>query len=401
MDRQRLGRTVFHPKDITPVCTTELGDLARLEPEFHKRHTKVIGLSVGSVADCSLYYGIPAHNYWSVSETNLGATDRFLLDAYSITVSDVVDSVGPSVVAIQTTIGSGGRHGTGSGFLFTPDGYLLTNSHVVRAGLDSLASTVPAGTWRVSLSDMREFEARWVGDDPDTDLAVLQIDGLSKGGLSHARLGTSKDLRRGEIAIAIGNPLGFEHTVTSGIVSALGRSMRTSAGRLIPDVIQTDAALNPGNSGGPLVNSRAEVIGVNTAIIPGAQSICFAVAVDTASWVIPQLLRHGRVRRGHLGVAGGLFNIGRRVQLAFGLSQQSGVRVQSIEPGSPAQIAGLRVGDVIIGFDGVVVESMDSLHQALDESRIHHDCMVKLLRGVSSPQVLYLAVRPAERMSAH
>jgi len=226
----------------------------------------------------------------------LGATDAFLHDAYSQTVSDVVERVGPSVAAVQLR-GTDSPLGGGSGFLFTPDGYLLTNSHVVRAGQPPVTAR-PALNYRVSLADGREFAARWVGDDPDTDLAVLSIDGLSKGTLTHASLGRSAGLKRGQIAIAIGNPLGFEHTVTAGIVSALGRSMRASTGRLIPDVIQTDAALNPGNSGGPLLDSRGEVIGVNTAIIRGAQSICFAVAVDIASWVIPQLLQHGRVRRG-------------------------------------------------------------------------------------------------------
>ncbi|HJW12155.1 MAG TPA: trypsin-like peptidase domain-containing protein, partial [Albitalea sp.] len=212
----------------------------------------------------------------------MGGPDAFLLDAYSRTVSDVVERVGPAVAAVQV-----GGQGGGSGFLFTPDGYLLTNSHVARAGKGRRE-------YSVSLADAREFNARWVGDDPDTDLAVLHIDGLSQGALTHVALGSSVGLRRGEIAIAIGNPLGFEHTVTAGIVSALGRSMRTSTGRLIPNVIQTDAALNPGNSGGPLLNGRGEVIGVNTAIIRGAQSICFAVARDIATWVIPKLLQHGR-----------------------------------------------------------------------------------------------------------
>jgi S1-C subfamily serine protease len=270
----------------------------------------------------------------------MGATDAFLLDAYSRTVSDAVERVGPSVAAVRIG-GDAERAGAGSGFLFTPDGYLLTNSHVVRVGRASLPKGQPKPPYRISLADSREFAARWVGDDPDTDLAVLQIDGLSQGALTHAPLGTSAGLRRGEIAIAIGNPLGFDHTVTSGIVSALGRSMRTSTGRLIPDVIQTDAALNPGNSGGPLLNGRGEVIGVNTAIIRGAQSICFAVAIDIATWVIPQLLQHGRVRRGYLGVGGGTVPLHRRVVLAHGLPQSSGVRILSLEQGSPAEQAGL------------------------------------------------------------
>ena len=325
----------------------------------------------------------------------LGATDAFLLDAYSRTVSDVVERVGPSVASVQVGSGDGGGGGGGSGFVFTPDGYLLTNSHVVRAG--QAGTERPRLNYRVSLGDARGFSARWVGDDPDTDLALLQLDGPSQGSLTPVPLGRSAGLRRGEIAIAIGNPLGYEHTVTSGIVSALGRSMRTHTGRLIPDVIQTDAALNPGNSGGPLLNARGEVIGVNTAIIRGANSICFAVAIDIAAWVIPQLLQHGRVRRAHLGVGGAGVPLHRRVVLAHGLTQASGVRVQSIEPHSAAARAGVRLDDVIVGLDGVDIDSVDRLHQTLDASRIQRDCTLKLLRGTTSPQPLYLTVRPSER----
>jgi S1-C subfamily serine protease len=328
----------------------------------------------------------------------VGAIDSFLLDAYSQTVSSVVDQVGPSVAAVQVgEAGNGG--GGGSGFLFTPDGYLLTNSHVVRAGRAQFAKGEPKPAYEVSLADARVFRARWVGDDPDTDLAVLHIDALSQGALAHAPLGSSNDLRRGEIAVAIGNPLGYEHTVTSGIVSALGRSMRTSTGRLIPNVIQTDAALNPGNSGGPLLNARGEVIGVNTAIIRGANSICFAVAIDIATWVIPQLLQHGRVRRGHLGVGGNTVPLHRRVVLAYGLNQGHGVRVLQVEKDSPADRAGLRVDDVIIGIDGVDIDSVDRLHQTLDVTRIQRDCAIKLLRGTLSPQPVYLNVRPIERIA--
>ena len=263
----------------------------------------------------------------------MGANDAFLLDAYSQTVTGVVERAGPSVASVQILGSATDREaalGSGSGFLFTPDGYLLTNSHVARAGATQRPSTQPK-RHRVSLSDAREFEARWVGDDPDTDLALLCIDGMSQGTLAPLALGRSADLRRGEIAIAIGNPLGFEHTVTAGIVSALGRSMRSGTGRLIPDVIQTDAALNPGNSGGPLLNSRGEVVGVNTAIIRGAQSISFAVAIDIAAWVIPQLLQHGRVRRGFLGVGGMTAALDRRVVLGFGLAQDHAVRVSAVE----------------------------------------------------------------------
>ncbi len=328
----------------------------------------------------------------------MGANDAFLQDAYSRTVSEVVERVGPSVAAVRMQ-GAGSADGDalggGSGFLFTPDGFVLTNSHVVRAG-GSTATSRPAVRHHVSLADGREFDARWVGDDPDTDLAVLSIDGLSKGALAHASLGRSAALKRGQIAIAIGNPLGFEHTVTAGIVSALGRSMRSSSGRLIPDVIQTDAALNPGNSGGPLLDSQGEVIGVNTAIIRGAQSICFAVAIDTAAWVIPQLLQHGRVRRGYLGVGGNTQEIHRRVVLAYELPQSSGVRVASVEPNSPAARVGVREGDLIVGLDGLAVASVDALHQALDGSRVNRDCILKIIRGTRTPAPMYLTVRPAE-----
>jgi S1-C subfamily serine protease len=317
----------------------------------------------------------------------MGANDAFLLDAYSRAVSDVVEQVGPGVAAVRVD----GTPGSGSGFLFTPDGFLLTNSHVARAGGRRVSG------WHASFSDGREFAARWVGDDPDTDLAVLRIDAPAQGLLPHATLGRSATLRRGEIAIAIGNPLGFEHTVTAGIVSALGRSMRASNGRLIPDVIQTDAALNPGNSGGPLLNTRGEVIGVNTAIIRGAQAICFAVAVDIAAWVLPQLLQHGRVRRAHLGVAGSTLALDRRVVVALGLEQASGVRVGSIEPGSAADRAGLRIGDILIGVDGRDVASVDTLHQALDASRIGREITLKLLRAGSAVQPLFLSARPDER----
>jgi S1-C subfamily serine protease len=326
----------------------------------------------------------------------MGATDSFLLDAYSQTLTGVVERVGPSVAAVRI-VDSATEGGNGSGFVFTSDGYLLTNSHVARAGRAPNGAR-PALHYTVALGDGTESPAEWVGDDPDTDLAVLRIGAASHLALAPAQLGRSAALKRGEIAIAIGNPLGFEHTVTAGIVSALGRSMRASTGRLIPDVIQTDAALNPGNSGGPLLNSRAEVVGVNTAIIRGAQSICFAVAIDTAAWVIPQLLRHGRVRRGYLGLGGQSTPIDRRVVLHHGLAQTHGVRVVSVDPQSPAALAGLREGDTLLGIDGAPIESVDALHQALGESRIQKDCAVKFLRGHASPQVMFLTVRPLERL---
>ncbi|MGL5001372.1 MAG: S1C family serine protease, partial [Casimicrobium sp.] len=244
----------------------------------------------------------------------------------------------------------------------------------------------------------RSIPARYVGDDPDTDLAVLRLDYLPEASLPTVELGSSRDVKRGEIAIAIGNPLGFEHTATAGIVSALGRSMRAGNGRLIPDVIQTDAALNPGNSGGPLLNSRGEAIGVNTAIIVGAQSICFAVAIDTASWVIPQLMRAGRVRRGYLGVAGGTVALERNVARALETTQTSGVRVANVESDSPAARAGLREGDIIVGIDGVAIDSVDKLHQTLDATRIEKLCAVKVLRA-GKTSAWYVNITPSERTS--
>ena len=323
----------------------------------------------------------------------MGARDFDLLDAYSQTVSGVAERVGPSVAAVQVLDRNGKPAGSGSGFLFTPDGYLLSNSHVVRAGRP--ARPDPSAAFHASFSDGRHFSARWVGDDPHTDLAVLQVDGLSQGALTSATLGRSADVRRGEIAIAIGNPLGFEHTVTAGIVSALGRSMRASTGRMIPDVIQTDAALNPGNSGGPLLNSRGEVIGINTAIIAQAQSICFAVAVDIASVVIPQLLRHGRVRRGWLGVGGSTMALDRRIIVPLGLVQSHAVRVLSVEAASPAASAGLRQGDLLLGIDGQDIASVDALFQALGPESVGRECVLKVLRpGSAAP--IYLRARPVE-----
>jgi S1-C subfamily serine protease len=322
----------------------------------------------------------------------MGARDLDLLDSYSRTVAAVVERVGPSVAAVQLHDRHGKPAGSGSGLLFTPDGYLLSNSHVVRAGQPRR----PDGfTIHASFSDGRHFPARWVGDDPHTDLAVLQVDGLSQGALTPAPLGRSAEVRRGEVAIAIGNPLGFDHTVTAGIVSALGRSMRASTGRMIPDVIQTDAALNPGNSGGPLLDSRGQVIGVNTAIIAQAQAICFAVAIDIAGVVIPQLLRHGRMRRGWLGVGGSTMALDRRIIVPLSLRQSHAVRVMSVEPASPADQAGLRPGDLLLGIDGQDIASVDALYQALHPERIGQDCMLKILRpGSSTP--LYLRARPVE-----
>jgi S1-C subfamily serine protease len=304
-----------------------------------------------------------------------GAGDRNLLDAYSRTVVDAVARVGPAVGAISVrrrlADRSGRTHevgGAGSGFAFTPDGFVLTNSHVVH-GSSAVHVVFPDGA---------EFDADPIGDDPATDLAVIRVGGSA---LAVAQLGHSATLRVGQLAIAIGNPYGFENTVTAGVISALGRSLPARDGNLVEDLIQTDAALNPGNSGGPLVNSASEVIGVNTAIIPGAQGLCFAVGVDTAHWVVMQLLAHGRVRRAFIGLTGVTAAIPRLLQRAIGVEQAYGVRVGDVAPDSPALTAGIEPGDWIIGLDGIAVSSIGELRRLLDHTRIERLCSVRVVRG--------------------
>jgi S1-C subfamily serine protease len=296
--------------------------------------------------------------------------DQALLDAYSRAVIDVVDRVGPAVVRLDIKAGNDTRHGgTGSGVIVAPDGLVLTNSHVVGGG----------GTVHVTTVDGRRLTARVVGDDPDTDLALVRIDAPVT--LPAAALGNSKLLRRGQLVIAIGNPLGFESTVTTGVVSALGRSLRARSGRLIDDVIQTDAALNPGNSGGPLVSSQGEVVGINTAVIMGAQGICFAVAANTASFVLGELVRHGRVRRAYIGVAAQQFTLSRRRRHAAGLAQESAVMIATVEPGSPAARAGLAAGDIILALDGTAVTGADDLIRSLAGDKIGRRIEIEALRN--------------------
>jgi len=299
----------------------------------------------------------------------LPAEDGDLLDAYSQAVTSATEAVAPAVVHIDvsTTREGRDRRGSGSGFFFTPDGLLLTNSHVVHAAREI----------RVATQDGERFAADILGDDPDSDLAVVRV---TTRAAPHVRFGQSRRLRMGQIAIAIGNPLGFEHTVTAGVVSALGRSLRAGTGRLIDDVIQTDAALNPGNSGGPLVDSLGRVIGVNTAIIPGAQGICFAVASDTAQWVLGQLLAHGRVLRGWLGVAGMNAPLARRIARHHGIANDAGVRVRSVEKDSPAAAAGIEPGDLIVNYDGQTITGIDRLQQTLNLQRIGKACEIVVLR---------------------
>jgi S1-C subfamily serine protease len=318
--------------------------------------------------------------------------DQILLDAYSRAVIDVVDRVGPAVVRIDVKTKDARAGGTGSGVIVAPDGLVLTNSHVVsgQGANGRAASGVPQVT--VATVDGRSLTARVVGDDPDTDLALLRIDAPVT--LPAAALGNSKLLKRGQLVIAIGNPLGFESTVTTGVVSALGRSLRARSGRLIDDVIQTDAALNPGNSGGPLVSSRGEVVGINTAVILGAQGICFAVAANTANFVLGELVRHGRVRRAYIGIAAQQIAIPRRLRHAAELSQESAVLAASVETGSPAERAGVKSRDIILRLDGAAITGGDDLIRVLAGDKIGRTVEIEILRSGSR---LVLPLVPEER----
>ncbi len=298
------------------------------------------------------------------------------LDAYSRAITRAVDKVGPSVVRVNV------RNGSGSGVIVSPDGLTLTNSHVVQ-GARTVALTTLEG---------RQLSARVLGDDPDTDLALLRVDEAVH--LPHARLGDSSKLKRGQIAIAIGNPLGFDATVTAGVVSALGRSLRSQSGRMIEDVVQTDAALNPGNSGGPLVSSAGEVIGVNTAVIMGAQGICFAVASNTADFVAGEIARHGRVRRAYVGVAAATTLLPRRLALAHGLTQTHAAQLVEIDQAGPAAQAGLLTGDLIVALNGKAVTGVADLVRALDGEKINRAVSVDFLRR---SQLQRLWIGPTER----
>jgi S1-C subfamily serine protease len=315
------------------------------------------------------------------AEGSPAPSDDELLDAYSTAVADAAERVAAAVVHLQVQFGDSARRaGSGSGFAFTPDGLLLTNSHVVH-GARGIRATFADGTTK---------DADLLGDDPTTDTAVLRI---GAHGLPALALGSSKAVRVGQLAIAVGNPYGFQHTVTAGVISALGRSLRAENGRLIDDVLQTDAALNPGNSGGPLVDSRARVIGMNSAIIPGAQGICFAIAIDTVKWVATQILREGRVRRGYIGMAGANVPLGRRIARHFDLANTRAVRVESVQDGGPAQAAGLQPGDLIVSFDGHAVNGIDDLHRLLGSERIGSIFPMVVVRRT---QKLDLAIRPSE-----
>jgi S1-C subfamily serine protease len=305
------------------------------------------------------------------------ATDDELLDAYSRAVTSAAARITPSVVNLE--VQQAKQRGSGSGFFFTPDGFILTNSHVVGG----------ASRLQVTLLDGSRFDATLVGDDPHTDLAVVRISGPTQPA---ARLGDSGAIRAGQVAVAVGNPLGFQCTVTAGVVSALGRTMRARSGRLIDNIIQTDAALNPGNSGGPLVDTRGEVIGVNTAVILPAQGICFAIGINTAKFVAARLIRDGRITRSFIGVAGQNVPLHRRVVRFYGLPLENGVLVVSIEEGSPAARAGLKEGDVIVAYGSRPVASVDDLHRLLTEEQVGVTSTVTAMRLTEK---LELSIVPA------
>jgi S1-C subfamily serine protease len=312
-------------------------------------------------------------------------SDAALLDEYSRTIVGAVQRVAPAVVNIevqQRNERTRGREpaGSGSGFIITPDGFVLTNSHVVHDGT----------RMTVNLNDGRDFPAQLIGDDPDTDLAVIRIDAPN---LAHVRLANSEQVQVGQLAIAIGNPLGFQASVTAGVISAVGRSMRAQSGRLIDNIIQTDAALNPGNSGGPLVNSAGEVIGVNTAMIRPAQGICFAIASNTAKLIAGWLIRDGKIRRSYIGVAGQTVPLHRRVIRFYGLPLETGVLVVSIEKNSPAERAGLRAGDLIVAFNDQPIGSVHDLHKVLVGEQIGVSATLTAIRHTEK---LDLSILPAE-----
>jgi S1-C subfamily serine protease len=333
--------------------------------------------------------GAPSATSKDIDTVAAGQDDSVLLDAYSRTVVSAAARVSPAVANIdvkqRVNVQRGMRElsGNGSGFIITPDGFILTNSHVVHA----------ANSITVNLPDGREYPAQVTGDDPDTDLAVIRIDAPQ---LTHVRLADSENLHVGQLVIAIGNPLGFQASVTAGVISALGRSMHAQSGRLIDNIVQTDAALNPGNSGGPLVNSAGEVVGVNTAMIRPAQGICFAIASNTAKLVAGWLIRDGRIRRGYIGVAGQNVPIHRRIVRFYGLPLETGVLVVSVEKGSPAERAGLREGDLIVAFNDQPIGSVHHLHKILFGEQIGVSAKLTVIRHTEKLELLIL---PAESRS--
>jgi S1-C subfamily serine protease len=333
-------------------------------------------LAVGDLERRAAFKGGPGDD---ADELASDAASARALDAYSRTVAEVADAVGPSVVRVEA--GGGGRGGIGSAVVIAGDGLVLTNSHVV-AGARQL---------RLAFAEGGHSRAELLGDDPDCDLALLRAE-LPRA-TPAARLGDSKRLKRGHLVIAIGNPLGFESTVTAGVVSALGRSLRSRNGRLIEDVIQTDAALNPGNSGGPLAAASGEVVGINTAMIGGAQGLCFAVSSNTAQFVVGEFIAHGRVRRAHLGIAAQTLPLPRRLSLAIGAGPRA-VRVGEIEANGPADRGGLRVGDILVAIDGTEIHGADDLIRALGADRIGRPAELVVIRDARLQRV---SVTPVER----
>jgi len=345
-----------------------------LNPSKIDRHLSSMNLEETG----SSFFVLSAHsplNALAHAERDPAAADASLLDAYSAAVTGAVERISPSVAHIgvhqkagRTRSGeSRERGGSGSGFVFTPDGLILTNSHVVH----------DAARIAVTLSDGRRMPASLTGDDPASDLAVIRVD---EPGLTAAALGDSQRLKVGQIVIAIGAPYGFQSSVTAGVVSALGRSLRSYSGRLIDDVIQTDASLNPGNSGGPLVDSAGRVVGVNTATILPAQGICFAIGINTAKFVASRLLHDGRLRRSYIGVSAQTVPVHRRVVRFYDLAKETGAMVLSVEEASPAKRAGLREGDVIVALEGQPVAGVDDLHRLLTEVRVGVSCALTVLR---------------------
>jgi S1-C subfamily serine protease len=324
-------------------------------------------------------------------------SEREALDAYSAAVIGAVERVAPSVVKIETLRPAQGRDGesvqrpagSGSGFVFTPDGFVITNSHVVDGG----------SGWRVTAPDGEPMRAALIGSDPDTDIAVVRVVGGGAAEIPPAvELGDSAALRVGQLVIAVGNPLGFDHTVTAGVVGALGRGMRSVGGRLVEQVIQTDAALNPGNSGGPLVDARGRVVGVNTAMIAGAQGLAFAIPVNLAVDIASRLINHGRIHRGYLGLSVAPARLTRRQVRHFQLAAESAVRVVEVQEGSPAALAGLGRGDLIVSVDGHAVADPDELHRLLSQERIGVPVVVEVLRAYDR---VPLTVVPRDREPTH
>jgi S1-C subfamily serine protease len=326
----------------------------------------------------------PPENITPPENTAPSDNDATLLDAYSRAVTSVAEVVGPAVVRVEIK-SKAGRGGVGSGVIIAPDGLVVTNAHVVEGARDL----------RLTDAEGRVMEARVLGEDPDTDLALLRAGAVRN--LPSARLGDSKTLKRGQLVVAIGNPLGFESTVTAGVISALGRSLRAKSGRLIEDVVQTDAALNPGNSGGPLVSSRGEVIGINTAVIMGAQGICFAVASNTAQYVLSEIIRHGRVRRGYIGIAAQTASVPRRHARFAQIGNETGATISGVEPNGPADVAGLMSLDTIVRADGEAVTGVDDSIRLLNGERIGREIAIDVLRR---GQLRTFKVKPLERRAA-